>query len=389
MTISKSSEALLAAANGYVGSLSERADEIEAARQLPQDIADSFAKAGFYSMMVPEVYGGGEIDPPSFLKIIRTLATGDASAAWCVMIGATTGLGSAYMPKADAEEIFGRGQNTITAGVFAPSGKAVPEGDGYRIGGRWQWGSGSPNASWISGGCFVMKDGKPEMSPTGVPISRMMMVPRSDVTLLDTWDVSGLCGTGSTDFEIKDVLVPKSRGIAFGYDKPMERPLYLFPIFALLASGISNVALGVGRAAIDELVSFASAKTPQGTLKPLANRPDTQMNVARAEALLRSATSWMDESVAAAWEAARTKGAIDVSLRRDMRLSMAHATTAAAEAVDLVYGLGGGTSVYRRSPLQRYFRDVHVATQHMMVAKGVLEQSGRLFLGLETDTTLF
>ena len=113
------------------------------------------------------------------------------------------------------------------------------------------------------------------------------------------------------------------------------------------------------------------------------------MNVARAEAMLRSATSWMDESVAAAWDAAQSKGAIDVSLRRDMRLSMAHATTAAAEAVDLVYGLGGGTSVYRRSPLQRHFRDVHVATQHMMVAKGVLEQSGRLFLGLETDTTLF
>jgi len=389
MIKSPSSDALMQAAHGFVPSLRERSTEIEAARQLPQDIANSFADTGFYSMMVPEVYGGGEIDPPSFLKIIRTLATGDASAAWCVMIGATTGLGSAYMPKADAEEIFGKGQNTITAGVFAPTGKAVLEGDSYRVNGRWQWGSGSPNASWVSGGCFVMTDGKPEMSATGVPISRMMMVPKEGVTLLDTWDVSGLCGTGSTDFEMKEVLVPKSRGVAFGYDKPMERPLYLFPIFALLASGISNVALGIARSAIDELVSFASAKTPQGTLKPLANRPDTQMVVARAEALVRSATSWMDESVAAAWEAARTTGAIDVALRRDMRLSMAHATTASAEAVDLVYGLGGGTSVYRRSPLQRHFRDVHVATQHMMVAKGVLEQSGRLFLGLETDTTLF
>ena len=389
MTRSSSSDGLLKAAQGFVPSLRERSTEIEAARQLPQDIANHFADAGFYSMMVPEVYGGGEIDPPSFLKVIRTLATGDASAAWCVMIGATTGLGSAYMPKADAEEIFGRGQKTITAGVFAPTGKAILEGDSYRINGRWQWGSGSPNASWVSGGCFVMTDGKPEMSATGVPISRMMMVPKDDVTLLDTWDVSGLCGTGSTDFEMKDVLVPKSRGVAFGYDKPMERPLYLFPIFALLASGISNVALGIARSAIDELVSFASAKTPQGTLKPLANRPDTQMAVARAEALVRSATSWMDESVAAACDAAETTGVIDVALRRDMRLSMAHATTVSAEAVDLVYGLGGGTSVYRRSPLQRHFRDVHVATQHMMVAKGVLEQSGRLFLGLETDTTLF
>ena len=382
-------ENLLEAAAGFVPTLRERAGEIEKNRSLPQDIADAFAAAGFYSLMVPESLGGHEIDPLTYLKLVRTLATGDASAAWCVMIGATTALSSAYMPKADAEQIFGKGRRTITAGVFAPTGKAVPEGDGFRVSGRWQWGSGSPNAAWVSGGCFVMRDGKPEMSDTGVPISRMMLVPKSDVTLLDTWDVSGLCGTGSTDFEMKDVYVPASRAVAFGYDKPMERPLYLFPIFALLASGISSVALGTARAAIDELVGFASAKTPQGTLKPLTSRPDTQMGVSKAEALVRSATAFMDDAVGAAWDAAQKGDEIPVALRRDMRLSMAHATTAAAEAVDIVYGLGGGTSVYRKSPLQRQFRDVHVATQHMMVAKGVLEQAGRLFLGLETDTRLF
>ncbi len=383
------SDALLSAAEGFVPMLRDRANEIEQARQVPQDIAESFAQAGFYSVMVPEVYGGLELDPPTFLKLIRTLARGDSSAAWCTMIGATTGLGSAYMPRADAEEIFGGGKRTITSGVFAPTGKALPEGDHYRVSGRWQWGSGSRNAAWISGGCFVMKDGKPEMSDTGVPISRMMMVPAGEVTLLDTWDVSGLCGTGSTDFEMKDVLVPKARAVAFGYDTPMERPLYVFPLFALLASGIASVSLGIARSAIDELVGFASAKTPQGTLKPLAKRPDTQIGVARAEALVRSAQSWMDDTFSDAWEAAQTKGVISVDQRRDMRLSMAHATTASAQAVDIAYDLGGGTSVYKRSSLQRHFRDVHVATQHMMVAKGVLEQAGRLFLGLETDTRLF
>jgi len=383
------SDALLSAAEGFVPMLRERTDEIEKARQVPQDIAETFAQAGFYSAMVPEIYGGLELDPPTFLKLIRTLALGDSSAAWCTMIGATTGLGSAYMPKADAEEIFGGGKRTITSGVFAPTGKALAEGDNYRVSGRWQWGSGSRNAAWISSGCFVMKDGKTEMSDTGVPISRMMMVPADEVTLLDTWDVSGLCGTGSTDYEMKDVLVPKARAVAFGYDTPMERPLYAFPLFALLASGIASVSLGIARSAIDELVGFASAKTPQGTLKPLAKRPDTQMGVARAEALVRSAQSWMDDTFAEAWGAAQTRGVISVDQRRDMRLSMAHATTASAQAVDIVYDLGGGTSVYKRSPLQRHFRDVHVATQHMMVAKGVLEQAGRLFLGLETDTRLF
>lgn len=379
---------LVATAREFVPVLKERSDEIEKARHIPQDLADQMSAAGLYRALLPSAYGGIEMDPVSYVEMIRVLATADASAAWCVFIGGTTGITAAYLDPDVAKEIYATPE-TIMSGVFAPTGRAQPEGDHYRVSGQWQWGSGSQNADWISGGCFVMQDGKPEMSATGVPISRMMIMPKEEIEFLDTWHVSGLCGTGSTDYKVTDVLVPKGRSVALGYDTAIDRPLYKFPVFSLLAAGISSVALGIGRAAIDELVGFASAKTPQGTLKPLANRPDTQVNVARAEALVRSAECWLKDAVANAWAEAQSDGPISLEARREMRLAMAHATTSSAEAVDLVYSLGGGTSVYHRSPLQRHFRDVHVATQHMMVAKGVLEQSGRLFLGLETDTTLF
>jgi alkylation response protein AidB-like acyl-CoA dehydrogenase len=223
---------------------------------------------------------------------------------------------------------------------------------------------------------------------SGAPRSRMMIAPADEIEFLDTWHVSGLCGTGSTDFAMHDLLVPERRAAGLGVDGPLERPLYAFPQFGLLAMGIAAVAMGLARAAIDELVQIAGARTPQGSSRPLAQRPAAQSDVSQAEALLRSARAFYYESIERAWEMAGERMAIDNEQRRDVRLATTHATRASAAAVDLMYHLGGGASVYRESPLQRIFRDVHVATQHMMVSPATLELTGRLFLGLETDTAL-
>ena len=215
-----------------------------------------------------------------------------------------------------------------------------------------------------------------------------MIVPASQVEFFDTWHVSGLAGTGSTDFGMNDLVVPESRAVGLGVDGPLERPLYAFPQFGLLAMGIAAVSLGIARAAIDELVSVAGGKTPQGSARSLASRPATQSDVSRAEALLRSSRAFYYEAIAGAWESACARGTIDVEHRRDVRLATTNATRSSAAAVDLMYELGGGTSVYHRSPLQRHFRDVHVATQHAMVSPATLELTGRLLLGLETDTAM-
>ncbi|MGK2741687.1 acyl-CoA dehydrogenase family protein [Tepidicaulis sp. LMO-SS28] len=379
----------LSLAAGFADEIAARADEFEAARQLPQDMADKMAGAGLYGMFVPEAYGGLETDPWSFIEVIERLARADASAAWCLFIGATSGVVSAFLPEAEARAIFGT-PGTIAAGVFAPKGKAVREGEAFRVNGQWQWGSGSRNADWIMGGALVMDDtGRPEMMADGKPNNRMMLFPAGDVELLDTWYVSGLQGTGSTDFKVSDALVPAARSVDLVRDKPViARPLYAFPTFGLLGMGIAAVTLGLARAAIDELVGIASEKTPQGSFKPLATKPAAHADVSEAEALTRSARAFLQEVIGTAWEAAQARGEITVEERRDLRLATTHAVKSSARAVDLMYTLGGGTSVYRASPLQRMFRDVHVATQHMMVADATFELTGRLFLGLDTDTAM-
>lgn len=379
----------LSLAARFADEIAARADEFEAARQLPQDMADKMAGAGLYDMFVPEAYGGLETDPWTFIEVIERLARADASAAWCLFIGATSGVVSAFLPEAEARTVFGD-PATIAAGVFAPKGKAVREGDAFRVNGQWQWGSGSRNADWIMGGALVMDDqGRPEIMADGKPNTRMMLFPARDVELLDTWYVSGLQGTGSTDFKVSNALVPAARSVDLVRDKPViARPLYAFPTFGLLGMGIAAVTLGLARAAIDELVGIASEKTPQGSFKPLATKPAAHADVSEAEALTRSARAFLQDVIGTAWEAAQTRGEITVEERRDLRLATTHAVKSSAKAVDLMYTLGGGTSVYRASPLQRLFRDVHVATQHMMVADATFELTGRLFLGLDTDTAM-
>ncbi|HAH10794.1 MAG TPA: hypothetical protein DCL48_11915 [Alphaproteobacteria bacterium] len=218
-----------------------------------------------------------------------------------------------------------------------------------------------------------------------MPDAQMLIAPRADVEFADNWDVMGLCGTGSQDFAFNGITVPKARSVALLTAKPLARPLYAFPVFGLLALGVASVMLGLGTAAIRELTILAAAKTPEGHRKPLAARSRTQEDVAEATVMLSAARSHLREVTAAAWDDAQHEGIIAVDRKRDLRMAAVHAARTSVRTVDMMYALAGGTSVYRTSPLQRIFRDVHVASQHMQVASPVLETAGRHLLGLEGD----
>jgi alkylation response protein AidB-like acyl-CoA dehydrogenase len=367
--------------------LEARGDEIETARRLPADLSAALARAGVYRSMAPAALGGLEAAPGETTRLFERLARHDASAAWVGFIGATTATQLARLPDEIAREVLAD-PDTLITGVFAPKGRARLDGDGFIVDGHWQWGSGCQNARWITAGCMLVGDDGPLIDAAGAPRQHAALVPAEEVEILDTWYASGLCGTGSTDFRMRGVRVPAERMVGLRKTAPPDRPLYRFPQFCLLGLGIAGVALGIARRALDELIDLAEGKVPTGSRKRLADRTDVQMAVARAEAEVRSARAWLHDTIETAWARAEAGEALDVPARRDLRLATTHAVRAATRAVDAAYELGGGTSVYRTSRLQRCFRDVHVTTQHIMVGPGTLELTGRLFLGLETSTAM-
>jgi indole-3-acetate monooxygenase len=368
---------LLEAARTIAPTLTQRAAEMDQARRLPADLAQSLAKSGYFRMVLPADYQGLELPPVEMIQVLEALGTANASVAWCVMIGATTALNAAYLPDHHARAIWAD-PDLITGGVFAPKGKAVREGDAYRVNGRWSWGSGSANCGWLVGGALVLGDGPPS--------ARMMWFERDQVELIDTWHSMGMRGTGSGDLAVSDALVPIDRSVSLTDDKArIERPLYAFPAFGMLAMAIAGVALGNARGAIDDLIDMAGGKVPTGSRRVLAERASTQVDVARAEGQLRAARAYLLGSAEQAFANASQYGELSLEDRANLRIAATHAVRTSAEVTRTMHDLGGGTSVYETCPLSRRFRDAHVATQHIMVAPGSLELAGRALLGIEGD----
>jgi indole-3-acetate monooxygenase len=380
---------VVAAARALIPELRERGDEIEQARRLPKDLSDRLARAGFYRTLVPSVYGGLECSPRTVALMLETLALGDASAAWVTLVAATSGSALARVPPATARAVLATPE-TMICGVFAPRGRA--ERDRATVTASAAAGSGAParkTPTGFSAARCSFATARLETDAAGSPRAHMALVPAAEVKFHDTWHVSGLNGTGSTDFEFDNVFVPEDRIVGYHDLTPPEGALQAFPHFGLLALCVGAVTLGIARAAIQELLELAGVKKPFGSRRTLAERAATQSDVAEAEALLRSGRAYFFEAIDAAWDAANRTGELTLEHRRDLRLATTHAVRSAARAVDLMYNLGGGSSVYRASRLQRHFRDIHVATQHIMVGPGTLEVAGRLLLGLETDTSQF
>jgi alkylation response protein AidB-like acyl-CoA dehydrogenase len=363
-----------------------RSAEIEQLRGIPRDLVDRLVATGVFKLWVPSIYGGAEAHVHDALDAIETVAYHDASTAWCMMIGITTGLNAGFLPAHWAQEIFGP-PDAIAGGYGMPGGTAVAVDGGIRVTGRWSWGSGTDHCTWIGGGVRIVDgDGTPSRLADGTS-APFVFFDRGDVELLDTWHVAGLKGTASTDYTVTDGFVPHGRWVEFvaGPQPLVDSPLYRFSFLGALGIGVATVMVGLGRRALAELVALAE-KVPAGSSRGLAERATVQAEIAAADAAVRSSRAFLREVVDECWDAAATVGHMTDEHKRLLRLAATNMAERCAHAVDLCYHAGGGTSVYETSPLQRVFRDTHVATQHGMIAPRTLEPLGRMVFGLPTDT---
>ncbi len=389
MGSAESESGLLEAARAVGALAASRSSDIESLGYLPQDIVEALEQSGLYKMLIPAELGGAECKVDVFVKAIELLAQEDASTAWCTFICCTSSVLSAYISPATAKELF-LADTIKVAGVFAPSGRAVRVVEngvrGFRVNGRWAWGSGSRNADLIVGGCCIIgEDDQPELLANGKVRLQSVIFNKDQVTLLDNWTAFGLKGTGSGEFEVSNAFVPEQNSTCLFLEMPIARPLYQFPVFGLLGLGIAAVSLGVARAALQELKRVACTKVMVPGKKTLAQRSMVQQAVAVAEAKVRSCRAFTFDAIREAWRDAEQGSGIALEMRRDLRLATTYAVDTCVEVVQSMYSLGGGLAVFETSRLQKYLRDVNVLAQHVMVNDSTYELTGRMFLDLEVD----
>ncbi len=369
--------------------LRELAPQIEREGKLPKELVAELSAAGMFQMLLPESLGGSETDPVAAARAVEEVSAGDGSAGWCVMIAGQCAAFAGFLPEDHAKEVWGN--HGVVASTARPIGRAIPAGEraeGFTVSGRWPFASGSSHATWFGGECTIYDGETPRLDSQGNAVTRMLFVPRDAVTIHETWDTIGLRGTASNDFSIDGVFVPAARGFQVLVDQPIHPwAVYQAPPLFFINHGAQ--ALGVAKAAIATAAEVAAVKPGWGTSRPMREQPRLQAIFAEATVLRESAAQYLYATAGELWDAAVARKQDTTLLRGRVRLATSHAVRASVQAVDLVYAAVGTSSVFKKSPLERQFRDIHTAAAHVMVAPLTYEAAGRVELGLEAAFPFF
>lgn len=381
-----------ARARALIPMLESAAERIETAHEMPADVLDALHDARMFRLLLPQSLGGDELDLATHAATLEALAEGDASAAWVVSQGGGCAMGAAYLDDAAASKWFG-GDRAALAWGAGIQGKAIKAPGGFRITGKWTFGSGSRHATLLGGHSFVFEaDGvTPVKRPDGSRLDRTALFRRDQAEIDDVWDVLGLAGTGSDTFAVNDVFVADEDTI--DRETPAERqtegPLYKVPSTVVYGLGFAALQLGIARAMLRHLRQLAMTKTPRGVTVSLRENPVFHSEYARLEARLRSARAYLMEAARDCQRAAEEPGELALEARADLKLASVHVIHAALDVTTDAYRAAGSTAIFNSGPYARRLRDALTASQQTQARAQNFVTLGRMMMGLDPESTMF
>jgi indole-3-acetate monooxygenase len=376
---------LIDAAREIAPIIREYSEEAERERRLSQPALTALREAGLLRMTTPRSLGGLETDPVTRVLVIEEIGRHDSAAAWTLENPLDWAFLCCRLPDEGAEEIYSHGADILIAGQFGRPLKATSTNGGYRISGRAPFVSNCYDADWILSMVVVDED----ESAGDEPEMHMVYFASEECEIIDTWDAMGMRGTGSNDISVTDVYVPKSRTFPFVPEfqpgSHYRGPLYRLPVVGAAASGIPTPMLGVARRALEEVTELARTKTPVATSGLLKERASAQVQLGRAEAILRSGRLLLIETLSEAWERCIDGETHSLEQRAELLLAMAHTMSSAVQAVELACSIAGTTAFRATSPLERCFRDVQTMRHHIFAAEQRYGTFGQVCLGIPPD----
>lgn len=378
----------VAAALALTGTVRAARRETEAARRTPAWLAEQVAAAGLYQLYLPRAMGGPEVTPLTGFHAIEALSRADGAVGWSAMIASIMASHLGKLPTEVGIELAGTPADYRASGSGRPGGPTAGRcwavDGGWRVSGQWNFASGYDNARWLYCTAVEMRGDTPAMGAGGKPQLRMLWVPKEETRLVDTWHVMGMRGTGSQDYTVEDSFVPMRRSIAPETPAVQPGPLY-HPRTLVTLQWVLTVAnaLGIARGAIDSLIEIGNEASTLNTAS-LRERPQVQRELGLAEASLQAARAYVLSAVGTLWDELCT-GAVSDAAIAQARLAIVHAMHQSVQVVDKVFHAAGTNAVYQALPLERCFRDIHVAVQHGAALPQYFEEAGKVLLGLRPN----
>ena len=383
-------ETLLARAEALIPVLRERAPAAEKLRRIPDESIADLMASGLIRATLPSRLGGAEVDYRTMMELVALISRGCASTGWVYCNLASCTFKLALWPREAQDEIWEADRDALLTGnLIFPCGKATRVEGGYRLSGRWPFGSGIDHACANFFGAMVVDEEPQEF--------RIFLVPKGEYTVLDTWHASGLRGTGSNDAAVDDLFVPAYRTIDAAETRHGAAPgnavntgaVYRLPLFAMFFTWVGAAVLGIAEAAVEGYVEATRTRAAHYSGQRIAELGTIQVKIAEARAAVAAARRIYLGNCDEAKAIAETGALPDEEARARYRAEGAYAAKLCCQAVDLIVAASGGGGVYDRNPLSRAFRDIHAGAAHITQTWDPNAVTyGRLSLGLETDNPL-
>jgi alkylation response protein AidB-like acyl-CoA dehydrogenase len=353
-------------------------------RRLPDAIFRALAEAGLFRLWLPAAMGGPELSPAEFMRVVEAASAMDGSIGWIVANGGGMSRVAGYLPESIAREWFADPCAFIVSATGAV-GSAEPVAGGYRVTGRWPFGSGASHGTRFMG-LAAVRDGSDNGRP---PICCYFA--REHVTIHDTWHVSGLRGTGSSDFEVKDAFVPAEHTHDLIAPVPTQQgAIYRIPGLTIFPWSITGAPLGIASGALAAFIQSATQKKVRlGMTIRLQDREIVQSAVGRAEAILGAARAFLNEAMSELLAALDDDPDRLMRARARLRIACAYAAEGATSVVQMLTTEAGASAIFESNALERAGRDLHAAVKHVAMSPQSYVVAGRLNLGLDPGTMRF
>jgi alkylation response protein AidB-like acyl-CoA dehydrogenase len=366
--------------------ITREADEIERTRRLTEPVVSALIENGLYRSLLPQSLGGSEAPLEIFMQMQEEIAKADASTAWCLGQCSVCAMTAAYLDHDAAAEIFNTPPGILAWGAIAHEVKVVP--GGYLANARWEFASGSRQASWLGSHVRVVEaDGSQRKKPDGSPEMRTILFPASSATMYDVWDVIGLRGTGTDSYSVENLVIPEKFAALRDDPRGLREtgPLYKLTTNMVFGMGFGATAVGVARAMLDASIELARSKMPQG-LGAMRENNAVQGLIGRTEASLRAARAYLYATAAEVWSDLARGDPVTEKHRIALRIAATWTIHQAAAVVDTAYHMAGATAVFSANKFERRFRDMHAIAQQIQARDTHYEDAGKAILGSKLDT---
>lgn len=340
--------------------------ESDRLRRLSDDAADALRGSGLARMITPKQFGGFELSPSALMWACAEIANVCSAASWVLMVCVAHDYIIGRFPEECQREVYEGDADNLVAGSLAPMGLLERAEGGWRLTGRWQFGSGCDHSPWFIVGARVAKTGPDDY------LIQHVMVPRADMELDDTWHTLGMRGTGSKDLVVDGAFIPEHRVVPtwptfLGLSPHAKAPVYRLSVYSGLPAMLSGSVLGMAEAGLRAFVeATATRTTAYGAAK--AKNPTMQRRVAESTAEISAARRLLTD-MCDRFDALMVADQAPMSAqdRIQMRWDAAYVVELSRRAIERLFTAAGAQSLYEGNQVYRAFRDINTACHHAVV----------------------